>query len=650
MAQTAKPNEATLAQRLAALRPGQEPVTTTLKTSGRVLRRVTDGIYREPWAALRELISNAYDADATQVEVLTDAPWFRRITVRDNGIGFTRDSLASALEHIGGSAKRTVGGVKLGVTASDDPTTSPGGRRLIGKLGIGLFAVSHLSQRFRIITKARKEKYRTVADVILMKNVEETGKGKATADEEFKTTGEASIYCVPADDVDAQGTEIIVEEVLPRTRSEFQGADIWKFQQLTASDEESPPPPAYHIGYPSEGSKSDVYQVPPRLPWQVEATPLQKFEALAQAMFDQADKPGAGRKPSLKTTFDNYFRFVWLLSLGAPVDYIGRHPFDLDNSFGIRFFKLGEIGKQATEIELKDGETLRERLKLRAPERGSASSFRVFVDGIELRRPIRFNDLKGSESVTTPLLFVGSEKPNVGGYDPNRTGGSLEFEGYLLWSNRVVPFDHVGALVRVGDSSGSLFDQTFMNYPVSEQNRKEQVTCEIFALEGLDAALNIDRESFNRSHPHHQFVARWVHDAFRQFANRHKEIGRVARTQRLYRSASANTVKLSTVVKRIVRRRTDGNTPIKVELSDDGTRLFDKTGEAIVLPQMAIYEHIVEGGRSTKRATAKVLDRQLRLVAVFQVLHAAKLLDELSQRQLESLALDLAQVMFYEAK
>jgi hypothetical protein len=38
-------------------------VRTRLKASERVIARVTDGIYRQPASAFRELISNAWDAD-----------------------------------------------------------------------------------------------------------------------------------------------------------------------------------------------------------------------------------------------------------------------------------------------------------------------------------------------------------------------------------------------------------------------------------------------------------------------------------------------------------------------------------------------------------------------------------------------------------
>jgi signal transduction histidine kinase len=68
-------------------------VQTRLRASERVIARVTDGIYRQPASALRELISNAWDADAANVTILTDAPRFSRIYVRDDGAGMSDERL-----------------------------------------------------------------------------------------------------------------------------------------------------------------------------------------------------------------------------------------------------------------------------------------------------------------------------------------------------------------------------------------------------------------------------------------------------------------------------------------------------------------------------------------------------------------------------
>ena len=131
----------------------EAPVNTVLRTDERVLARVTDGIYRQPGSAIRELVSNAYDADAKQVVIKTDRPRFHTLSVEDDGMGMTPAALAHLLHHIGGSAKRSPEGADLGIASTADPTRSPLGRRLIGKIGIGLFSVSQLTHRFQIITK-----------------------------------------------------------------------------------------------------------------------------------------------------------------------------------------------------------------------------------------------------------------------------------------------------------------------------------------------------------------------------------------------------------------------------------------------------------------------------------------------------------------
>lgn len=95
-------------------------------------------------------------------------------------------------------------------------------------------------------------------------------------------------------------------------------------------------------------------------------------------------------------------------------------------------------------------------------------------------------------------------------------------------------------LIRIRGASSGVFDQTFFKYQVSEQTRLRQITTELFIRKGLDAALNIDRESFNFSHPHVQFVALWLHRAIRQLTNRHKDISKKEREQKREVLALAN--------------------------------------------------------------------------------------------------------------
>ena len=65
-------DEAELVAKIRASESRSDVVETVLETDEQVIARVTDGIYRQPASALRELISNAYDADASRVVIKTD--------------------------------------------------------------------------------------------------------------------------------------------------------------------------------------------------------------------------------------------------------------------------------------------------------------------------------------------------------------------------------------------------------------------------------------------------------------------------------------------------------------------------------------------------------------------------------------------------
>ena len=204
----------------------RSPVNTALRTDERVLARVTDGIYRQPGSAIRELVSNAYDADAKQVVIKTDRPRFRTLSVEDDGMGMTPAALAHLLHHIGGSAKRSREGADLGIASTSDPTRSPSGRRLIGKIGIGLFSVSQLTHRFQIITKTPGDPFRTIALVVLRQYSDE---GSPRPNEvEAYDAGLVTIWREPAADVDSHGTTIILTDIRLQSRDTLQSRDLWE--------------------------------------------------------------------------------------------------------------------------------------------------------------------------------------------------------------------------------------------------------------------------------------------------------------------------------------------------------------------------------------------------------------------------------------
>ena len=501
---------------------------TTLSTDQRVLARITDGIYRQPASALRELVFNAYDADAEHVWIQTDAPRFSQITVTDDGMGMTIDVLEHLVRHIGGSPKRTQIGVALGITDRDNPRTSPAGRKLIGKIGIGLFSVAQLTRHFQVITKPKNESFRYVADVKLKTYSEdELENVNANVDTVFET-GDVEIWREKASDKTSHGTQVIMLDLKEYSRSLLQSRERWT--RLNAEDplapEIVPTPPVYHIGAVDPQSQ-DIRHSDANLPWdETKDSPEQKFRNLYQAVLNQIEKQSGD--PTIEDTLDNYLSMIWNLALASPIDYIDQHPFDIKGKDGVRVFLLSNRDREAAkELDLRPNETVRKAANLSV--KPSPAPFSVDVDGLQLFRPIRFRNLPTNKRArfTTPLLFVAKCHPDLSSFPPDATGGrDLEFEGYFFWSPKVVPKENNGLILRIGNSSGTLFDDTFMHYEVSEQTRLRQITAELFVSEGLDAALNIDRESFNFSHPHFQFLSKWVHRALRQIATRHKALGK----------------------------------------------------------------------------------------------------------------------------
>lgn len=617
-----------------------------LSTSDRVLRRVTDGIYRRPASALRELISNAYDADATVVTIETDSPRFSKIVIRDNGNGMTHLALSSMIKSIGGSVKRTELGVEMQVVSPEDTTKSPGGRKLIGKIGIGLFSVSQLTREFQIITKTAGDKFRTISDVVLETYTEDrlrTVKGQP--EEQVFRTGHVKIWKIPASDIDSHGTEIILRNLHKKVRDDLGSREMWESIAVSQTDDDMVTinPPNYHIGC-IYGDLENEIKEKPRLPWLPSDSPEERFQKLVECMYQEfkLSEPN----PSLDKVFDNYLHMLWLLGLSIPIQYMEKHPFDLAAEDGIRIFSVGNTKKsKAEEVTLLPGETVRSKFGLVSPIKKAGDSFEVFIDGIKILRPLRFSKfVETQHAVDKPLMFIGKDSPDLAKIPEDIRGGeNLSFEGYLLWMPKVVPTDHIGVLIRVNDASGTLFDETFMKYQVSELTRKNQISAEIFVNEGLDAALNIDRESFNFSHPHYQIITTWVHNAFKQFATKHKAIaGKIRADKRasIIEEAASKIDKYSLERLLSLPEAKKFTTPPRYEITSLSKIEQIRSDNITVFSAEKLYEHDI----SKKPYKQKV---ESTVKALTRLLETFGLLEEIDYEQQEKLLREILSILIY---
>ncbi len=130
----------------------------------RLLQLVIHSIYSNKDIFLRELISNAADAldkvrlasfqdkdldvnvSDPHIEISVDRPQ-RRLTVRDNGIGMTRDEV---VEMIGTIARSGTAELLQRLKESKDAAASP---ELIGQFGVGFYSTFMVADQVSLLTR-----------------------------------------------------------------------------------------------------------------------------------------------------------------------------------------------------------------------------------------------------------------------------------------------------------------------------------------------------------------------------------------------------------------------------------------------------------------------------------------------------------------
>ena len=99
----------------------------------KVLRLLGAQLYGDTPSIISELVQNAYDADAKAVWITINTSTPNSIVVADNGIGMTPDEVNDRFLNIGQDRRNLY-------------PNSPGGRKVLGRKGIGKLAVFSLAK------------------------------------------------------------------------------------------------------------------------------------------------------------------------------------------------------------------------------------------------------------------------------------------------------------------------------------------------------------------------------------------------------------------------------------------------------------------------------------------------------------------------
>lgn len=138
--------------------------TISLQVAAQIIKHISAGLYRSPGSSIKELLSNSFDADATDVEVKfyfsypNSNLYLDKITIRDNGSGMSIKDLYYVFTHVGASEKNTSKVAQL---------TPKKHRKTVGRMGIGMLSVASACRGFVVRTKKADETREYIAKISL---------------------------------------------------------------------------------------------------------------------------------------------------------------------------------------------------------------------------------------------------------------------------------------------------------------------------------------------------------------------------------------------------------------------------------------------------------------------------------------------------
>lgn len=371
-----------------------------------LVRVISEGTYTSFPQALKEFISNAYDADAMRVDLSVDED-AGAFAIRDDGVGMTladfRDYFASIARTGRSAARSPRGKTKVG-------------RLKIGRFGIGALAVAGLADSF-IVRSSRRNS--------------------------------------------TEGFEATID--LRELRKRFgHGEDLsrhWVFPYKRWNDEKAQ---SHFTEIRVEGISQDVRDV------------LRRPGERSADEFVETTRQLSGRD-----------EFIWQLGIICPVAYEQSYP-----------LRTAALDKREDSIIIRHARRL------------LVDRFEVYLDGRRIRRQISLPSYRPGEPKDSSKQAL-LEKRGIGweihSFKANR-GSDLACDGYLVvQASQLFPLELRGMLVRLrGVAVG--WHRT-LSFPRAISTMLPNMSGEVW-VDGLEGALQFDRESFREDHP--DFV--WLRD------------------------------------------------------------------------------------------------------------------------------------------
>lgn len=183
-----------------------------------VIADISAGIYRSPAGALKELVSNAFDAEAKRVQISTNSPHFSTFTCSDDGVGIAPERFKEIMSLIGGSSKR------------DQGERSPNlGRPLIGRIGIGILSIGQICTRFEVYSSVQGSPIKFKATIDLQPYMRPEARRiklhQQLAEGKTVPVGTCQMEIAP-EEADKHYTRVVMENINPGFRRQLQSEPL----------------------------------------------------------------------------------------------------------------------------------------------------------------------------------------------------------------------------------------------------------------------------------------------------------------------------------------------------------------------------------------------------------------------------------------
>ena len=434
--------------------------------SAKVFGHLSQGLYRTPAGAIKELISNSFDADARLVKLHTGFPTFEAFSCQDNGSGMSEEEFRRLMNRgIGSSYKR-----------SSTVLKTERGRPVIGRLGLGILSLAQICTRFDVIShhKASKTAFRATIKFppYTRQEMDKIARKAAASDDEEIHGGE---FQLTPEKYDAakQGLRVFTKYLREPFRKRMRNLS--------------------HFGNKVVHSRTGPYKT---------------FDQFLEATYNTK------KLTQSLNLLSDYDQLIFGLALAAPLPLLDERNIAVN---------LPMVEERQSFLKEFDFRVQLDNMELSNPV--ALPSIRTGVTAKQCRltgknrEEFKLEDGPYKETVPVvqhKIVVKGSDEQfNLYEFkyaNQDVAGMPLEFKGYLFQqTGRLYPRDIQGVLIRLSNVAIGKYDNAMMAYPYAEGPRYAMVSSELFVLRGFDDALNIDRDSFNELHPHYMRVQAFMH-------------------------------------------------------------------------------------------------------------------------------------------